>query len=110
MSKPMSVIVSNSGVAQSIVVRRSGFASWLEIDGVMIGLHPDAGLTVDVDPNDTPYIYLRLYANRIQADNCETVAPYDTGTADHGQAEGEAARQTSGVSIRLSESKEVPDP
>lgn len=104
------MIVSNSGIANTIVVRRSGFACWLEVDGVMIGLHPDAGLSVDVDPNDKPYIYLRLYAERIYVDNCETVAPDDLGEANYGSAQGEASQQAQGFTVRVSEDPEVSDP
>jgi hypothetical protein len=104
----VTLIVSNSGVAANIVVRRQGFATWLEIDGVMIGLHPHSAVTVDVDPDDTPYIYLRLYANRIYVDNCAT-APPDGQGVDHVEAEGEEAPQAPGLSVRLPEDAEVPD-
>lgn len=105
----MTQIVANSGVAQTIVVRRSAFASWLEIDGVMIGLSPDANCSVDIDPQDTPYVSLRIYANRIWVDNCESVAPDDQGGVGYGETESQATQQTAGHRLRVPEATEVSD-
>ncbi len=103
-------IVSPAGVAQCIVVRRSGFALWLEIDGVMIGLHPHASIDVDVDPSDTPYINLKLYANRIYVDNSEYVAPDDRGEVGYGEADSQTTEEATEDSVRVPVEKGLPDP
>lgn len=101
-------IISPSGVAKTIVVRRSGFASWLDIDGVFIGLNPHSNVSVDIDPDELPCVTLRLYADRVYVDNSLHTAGDDRGYGD-GQTEGEAQTEATGECVRLSEGEEVSD-
>lgn len=89
-------------------MRRSGFATWLEIDGVFIGLNPHSNVTIDVDNDEQPSVMLRLYADRVYVDNNLHVA-VDDGGHDDGQAEGEETQEATEKRVRLSERQEVSD-
>lgn len=101
-------IVAPSGIAKTIIVRRSGFATWLDIDGVFIGLHPEAMVDLDVDPSEQPSIRLRLFAERVYVDNSAHVAADDGGYGD-GEADREETKEATEQRVRVPEREEVSD-
>lgn len=96
-------------LAQCIVVRRSGPTIWLEIDGVVIHLHPRANVSVDVEGEEIPVVGLRLFAHRVVVDNSLHIAYDDRGDRD-GEADIEETKEAAEEGIRLSGDEAVSHP